>query len=106
MATYKNFVRGGEAVETFKMLPADYVIGIISVMFDQEKNNLLSEEGFPSMKDLFWSMGYHFVLNAEVFEAESLVDIFKVICEDKDWDRISKMGKRQAKTKNPHYKGN
>ena len=106
MATYKNFVGGGEAMETFKMLPADHVIGIISVMFDKGMNHHLSEEGFPSMKDLFWSMGYHFVLNAEVFEAESLVDIFKVICEDKDWDRISKMGKRQAKTKNPHYKGN
>ena len=106
IAKYTKHVGGGVAKETFQMLPPDIVIGIISVMFDKGMIHHLSEEGFPSMSDLFWSMGYHFVLYAEEFKAESLVDIFKMICEDKDWDRVSKMWKRQAKIKNPLYRGN
>ena len=106
IATYTEHVGGGEAKETFLMLPPDIVIGIISVMFDKEMIHHLSEECFPSMSDLFWSMGYHFVRYAEEFKAESLVDIFKMLCKDKDWDHVSKMWKRQAKIKNPVYRGN
>ena len=58
------------------------------------------------MSDLFWSMGYHFMHYEEMNKAESLLDIFKLICEDKDWDSVSEKWKREAKKKNPLYRGN
>ena len=106
IARYKKHMGGGWAKETFKMLPPDAVIGLISIMFEKGWIHHLSEGGFPSMSDLFWSMGYHFMHYAEMNKAESLLDIFKFICQDKDWDSVSEKWKREAKKKNPLYRGN
>lgn len=107
-ATYKSDTRGGETVETFRMYPAPVVLGAITLMFDEGHRVCFSEVHFPSMKNLFWSMGYHFVIDIdddeEGFEPESLIDIFKEFCGDKDWDSVSGLGERDAKVKSQYYK--
>ena len=103
-ATYNTDTRGGEAVEIFEMLPGHIVKGVIALMFDQGHRMCFSDVHFPSMKNLFWSMGFHFVIDDDLFEAESLVGIFKEICGDKDWDSVSGLGERGAKVKSKYFK--
>ena len=55
------------AKETIWMLPKDVVTSIISVLFERGHYGVLSGVDFPSMMNLFSSMGYHFVVNNEDF---------------------------------------
>ena len=96
-ATYK----GGQ--EMFRMYPAGVVrAAILGYFEDQRTHHLLSDEIFPSIKDLFWSMGYHYVFRRDS-DALHLVDIFKEVCPEKDWDSVANLGERDAKRKKANY---
>ena len=88
-ATYK----GGQ--EMLRMYPAGVVCaGFLGFFEDQRAHHLLSDEIFPSLKDLFWSMGYHYVIQGDS-DALHLVDIFKEICPEKDWDSVANLGEEK-----------
>ena len=107
-ATYKSDTRGGEAVDIFHMYPKDVAWQLIVSFFDKEEDqDCLSEENLPSSNDLFWSMGYHFVLQNDEFEPENLVDIYKEMDGgDRNWDCVHNLGERGARRNNPNYNGN
>ena len=77
MATYKVGTNGVKVTETFQMLPAHFVKAMLSSMFDQGCHPHFSDVDFPSMKDLFWSMGWHFVFPEDAPQPSSLVDAFR-----------------------------
>ena len=77
-ATYEvDITNGVKVTETFQMLPAHFVKAMLSSMFDQGYHPHFSGVDFPSMKDLFWSMGWHFVFPEDAPQPISLVDVFR-----------------------------
>ena len=77
-ATYEvDITNGVKVTETFQMLPAHFVKAMLSSMFDQGHHPHFSGVDFPSMKDLFWSMGWHFVFPEDAPQPSSLVDVFR-----------------------------
>lgn len=105
-ATYTaSNIRGREAVEVFRLCPVDYLRGAISDWFEHGDHLILSDESFPSYKDLFWSIGYHYVLQRDDFEPDKLVDIFKEMWPEKDWNIVASLNERNAKKKKVKYTG-
>ena len=49
---------------------------LITRLFDEKYNKLLSEEVLPSIGDIFWSMANHFSLENYEFEPDNLVNIY------------------------------
>ena len=99
--TCKATYRGGQ--EMFLMYPAGIVrSALLSFFDDHSTHHLLSDERFPSCKDLFWSMGYHYVIQ-KGSDALHLVDIFKDVCPERDWGSVANLGERDAKRKKANY---
>ena len=110
VATYPvGFKAKGEDTETFQMLPKIHVVAMVILLFRKKKYHLLSPEMFPSMKGLFWSLGYHFVhcIGDDEDPPQSLAEVFRTIVGEEDWDSVDGLSdQRTAKTKHPHYRAN
>ena len=98
----------GENTETFEMLPKIHVVAMVILLFREQKHRLSPDE-FPSMKGLFWSLGYHFVhcIGDDEDGPQSLAEVFRTIVGEENWDSVDELSdQRTAKTKHPHYRAN
>ena len=59
---------------------------------------------FPPTR-FFWSIGYLYVLQCDDFEPAKLVDIFKEMWLEKDWDIVASLNERNTKKKKVKYTG-
>ena len=59
---------------------------------------------FPPTR-IFLSIGYHYVQKGDDFEPAKLVEIFKEMWPEKDWDIVASLNERNAKKKKVKYTG-
>ena len=85
--------RGG--AEMFQLLPKDALAKYISAIYENKSAHfLLDDENFPVQKDVFWSIGYHYISCGQT-EAVRLLDILQVVCPNLGWNSIRQLkGKR------------
>ena len=70
------------------MVPERVVVDVISQIYEDESEHyLLSDENFPYLNDLFWSIGYHYTL-MKCFRANNLMELLHEVCPKKKWNSI------------------
>jgi len=86
--------RGG--AEMFQLLPKDALVKLISAIYeDKSAHFLLDDENLPVQKDIFWSIGYHYI-SCEQTEAVCLLDILHVVCPNLDWKSIPQLKRKRG----------
>ena len=91
-------------VEIFQLFPKEYLVGLISHIYDgQEQNFLFCDQNFPRLgDDVFWSIGYHFIFVRGV-DYSCLIELLQNMCPDKDWKIIPGLSERVGKGKRGDY---
>ena len=81
------------------------VVGVISQIYeDKSAHPNLYDENFVSFKDLFWSIGCHFVcknIDERIFG--NLVELLEMICPENDWKSIPGLSERVGKGQRGDY---
>ena len=95
---------GGKEKELFVLAPKHEVIEVISEIYkSDDEHYLLSHENFPRLKDLFWSIGYHYCDDLKKSGVCSLLELLKFLCPDNDWKSIPGLAGRKGKGKRGNY---
>jgi len=95
---------GGKEKELFVLASKNDVIESLLYIYGHDyEHYLLSHENFPRLKDLFWSIGYHYRDDLEKSGVCSLLELLEFLCPDNDWKSIPGLAGRKGKGKRGNY---
>ena len=81
----------------------DVIESLLYIYGHDYEHYLLSHENFPRLKDLFWSIGYHYRDDLEKSRVCSLLELLEFLCPDNDWKSTPGLAGRKGKGKRGNY---